>query len=109
MTSRADRIRVLNDNLRRHFAGGTIVVTRGVRDLSDDVIRRIGDAVSEFDGFNTDNDPYGEHDFGSVIVDGKTVFFKIDAYDITMGGHSPDPADPEVTRRVLTIMLADEN
>jgi hypothetical protein len=36
------------------------------------------------------------------------VLFKIDAYDRAQRGRSPDPADPAVTHRVLTIMLADE-
>jgi hypothetical protein len=36
------------------------------------------------------------------------VFFKIDYYDVAMRLHSPDPADPEVTERVITVMLAEE-
>ena len=38
----------------------------------------------------------------------RTIFFKIDYYDRTLTHHSPDPADPAVTERVITIMLADE-
>jgi hypothetical protein len=29
-------------------------------------------------------------------------------YDQNLAMHSPDPADPAVTQRVITIMLADE-
>ena len=34
--------------------------------------------------------------------------FKIDYYDAGMRGHSPDAAESTLTRRVLTIMLAEE-
>ena len=61
-----------------------------------------------FDDFCAANDPYGEHDFGVVEAEGHTIFFKIDCYDRELNYGSPDPADPAVTERVLTIMLAEE-
>ena len=54
------------------------------------------------------NDPYGAHEFGAVDVAGEKVFFKVDAYDANLEYGSPDPADPSVTTRVLTILLASE-
>jgi Protein of unknown function (DUF3768) len=54
------------------------------------------------------NDPHGEHDFGSFEYSGQTIFWKIDYYDMRLKWGSPDPADPAVTRRVLTILLAEE-
>jgi Protein of unknown function (DUF3768) len=53
-------------------------------------------------------DPHKEHDFGSYKVGDRTVFWTIDAYNKAMDGGSEDPADPEQTERVLTIMLAEE-
>jgi Protein of unknown function (DUF3768) len=52
--------------------------------------------------------PHQEHDFGSFNAEGETIFFKIDYFDKAMTYHSPDPADPSVTERVITIMLAQE-
>jgi hypothetical protein len=34
--------------------------------------------------------------------------FKIDYYDKGLSFHSPDPADPTVTERIITVMLAEE-
>ena len=61
-----------------------------------------------FDDFCHANDPHEEHDFGAFDADGHKVFFKIDYFDESLSYHSPDPADPSVTKRVITIMLAEE-
>ena len=53
-------------------------------------------------------DPYGEHDMGRFTVGGEDYYWKIDYYDRNLEFHSPDPADPSVTIRVLTIMRVDE-
>jgi len=102
------RVRTLNDLLRRYRLGGQVVLTPGVLALGLDLLLLIDDAVARFDAFTPDNDPYGEHDFGLVRVQGHVVLFKIDYYDLDRCGHSPDPADPNVTCRVMTLMLADE-
>ena len=65
-------------------------------------------AVSAFEAFTADNNPHGERDFGSFSLGGERLFWKIDYYDKALHFGSPDPADPVVTRRVLTIMLASE-
>jgi len=41
-------------------------------------------------------------------ADGHKIMFKIDYFDSSLAQHSPDPADPAVTQRVITIMLAEE-
>jgi hypothetical protein len=103
-----DKIRDLNDALRTTLVGGEITLTVGVAMLDSDVIREITVALQTYDDFTDDNDPYGEHDFGTMTVKGHEVIFKIDYYDTALKFHSPNAADPEVTIRVLTIMLADE-
>lgn len=108
MNDQTARIRALNDDLRRLHRGGTIVLTPGIQALAECTLRRVDVAIANFTAFDPENDPYDEHDFGSVSVAGETAFFKIDYYDLDLRNHSPDPADPNVTRRVLTIMLAEE-
>ena len=103
-----NRIRDLNDNLRRSLSGGRVVMTNGVAVLGEQLVARIVQAVRSFDGFDPDNDPHGEHDFGSFEIDGEKLFFKIDYYDKTLTFGSPDPSNPTITERVLTIMLASE-
>jgi hypothetical protein len=107
-TSQANRIRALNDDLRQHLIGGGAVITLGVAALGQDAVDRIVQTVAVFDDFCHVNDPYEEHDFGSFEVEGETIFFKIDYFDRTLTHHSPDPANPAVTERVITIMLANE-
>jgi hypothetical protein len=103
-----EAIRTLNDALRTTFEGGRVLVTQGVRALPLEVNAAALSAVQAFDAFTPENDPYGEHDFGSFELQGARIMWKIDYYDPSLTGGSEDPADPEVTTRVLTIMLAEE-
>ena len=106
--SKTDRIRALNDAFRRTFVGGAVMITAGVEAMPLDQRRSLLQKVRGFEAFGEDNDPHGEHDFGAVDVAGVCCFFKIDYYDRKTEFGSPDPADPAVTTRVLTIMRADE-
>ena len=101
----------LNDAFRRNLSGDDVhfvYLTRGVSDLHFSAQMEIVRRVRAFDAFGPNNDPHGEHDFGSFEYAGQSIFWKIDYYDTEMQRGSPDPADPAVTRRVLTIMLAEE-
>jgi len=108
MTTKTEVIRVLNDELRQNLATGTALMTAGVAALGAEAVARIVKAIAVYDDFCHANDPYEEHDFGSFEVDGHKIFFKIDYYDKSRTYHSPDPSDPSVTERVITIMLAEE-
>ena len=72
--------------------------------IQDQIIRK----VQAFEGFCPDNDPWGEHDFGSFEHGGELIYWKIDCYDAQMDHGSPDPTDPDQTTRVLTVLLAEE-
>ncbi len=102
----AAKIAALNDHARRSFTGCRVVITQGVQTLNN--LPDLLDQVRWYNAFTPDNDPYGEHDFGSFRHAEATIFWKIDTYDADLQMHSPDPSDPAVTTRVLTIMLADE-
>lgn len=54
------------------------------------------------------DDDRTERDRGEIEFEGETVFFAIDAYDLDLHYGSEDPADPAVTRRVMTIMLRED-
>ena len=108
MTDKTARIRELNDLLRQTWLTGKVYMTEGVRALPDELQSRIAEKVQTFTAFTPDNDPHGEHDFGAFTVDGTKVFWKIDYYDQSMEMGSPDPASVALTKRVLTIMLAEE-
>ena len=112
MTTETDRTKTianLNDQTRKYMGVfGQAVMAPGIAEMSDLDKNAILDLVGKFDDFTEDNDPYGEHDFGSFGYNGKTIFWKIDYYNPTMDGGSEDPANPQQTKRVLTIMLSHE-
>ncbi|MGO6798486.1 DUF3768 domain-containing protein [Rhizobium ruizarguesonis] len=105
---KAAAVRTLNDAFRRNPTAGRAVITPQVSALPHDRRLALLMAVVGFDDFNAGNDPYNEHDFGAIEQDGVSYFWKIDYYDLDYDMGSPDPANPHVTHRVLTIMRADE-
>ena len=107
------RIRELNDEFRKSGSGvslphGRKMITAGVKALGAANTVAIALKVITFNAFNDSNDPHGEHDFGSFDHNGEKIFWKIDYYARDMEHGSPDPSDPAVTCRVLTVMLASE-
>ncbi len=98
------RIAELNDNFRRH--GRQYTYTAGVIALGGDDLAEIMEAVASFNKFGENNDPYGEHDFGTVVWRSHKIFWKIDYYDAATKYYK-DPLAPTCWR-VLTVMLAEE-
>lgn len=106
-----------NDAFRRSILGtnpaadalqGQFVMTRGVAALGPDAQLALTRSVASFDAFNADSDPHGWHEMGVIDLDGTTVWFKIDLYDVDYQYGSSEPSDPEQTRRVLTLLLPSE-
>lgn len=122
---RTARIARLNDRARQAMGlACTAFATVGFRSLSEADQSRVRELIETYDAFDEDSDPHGERDFGAVyqLGDGRwttdrpkvrdnereRVFWKLDYYDRDLRFGSEDPANPAVTRRVLTIMLSDE-
>jgi len=110
MSQASDKIRELNDAFRtgKRSDLGEIVTTYGVTAHDSAFLAKAMLMTQTFNAFTSDNDPHGEHDFGSFEIDGELVYWKIDYYDKAMEYGSEDPADEGVTCRVLTILLASE-
>lgn len=98
------RIARLNDATRENALN--YMATRGILALDPSIVSDIYIGVQNFKDFTEDNDPYGEHDFGSFTVAGNKIFWKIDYYDQELSGWC-DPLHPDC-RRILTIMLAED-
>jgi hypothetical protein len=93
----------LNDRFRGMCLD--VYYTSGVRNGINDLIS-LSRSVESFSRFTEDNDPYGEHDFGSLKFEGQKILWKIDYYDQDLK-YWCDPLD-KACRRVLTVMLAEE-
>ena len=106
--STSERIRALNDAFRQQRAALLDWHRLDAAGDHDGAADEGAAKVRAFDAFTDDNDPHGEHDFGSVDEGGVRCFWKIDCYDRATEFGSPDPTDSAVTTRVLTIMRADE-
>ncbi len=105
---KTERIRELNDALRRTFTGGKVVMTASVQSLPADTVARALSKMRTFNEFTADNDPYGEHDMAIYTVNGEEFRWKIDYYNTTLDAGSEDPSNPADTTRVLTLMLASD-
>jgi hypothetical protein len=106
---RAERIARLNDDLRTKGVGGRILITRGVHALTGADVSDLLKSLAAFDDFDADSDPHGERDFGVFDFRGAELMWKIDYYsDTELRFGSNDPSNPDVTQRVLTVLLTEE-
>ena len=104
----AAEIARLNDEFRKDLLSGHIVMTMGVRALARQTQFKALKAIQDFDDFTPDNDPWAHHDFGEVIADSHRIWWKIDCFSKDLRFGSPNPADPSVTTRVMTILTPAE-
>ena len=103
METHCSNIAKLNDKFRKTWQD--VVFTPGVMTSTKHHLG-LAQAIESFSLFNEDNDPYGEHDFGSLVYEDQKVLWKIDYYDQTLS-HWCDPLDSRC-RRIMTVLLAEE-
>lgn len=99
------KIRTLNNQLRRNDIGGDVFIANSITRWGPSFVTAVREAVRNQLIFAPGDDPDGTQEFGSLKVDSTLVYWKIDYFE--KGNEpflSPDPADPNVTWRVLTIM-----
>ena len=113
MAINTQSIACINDAFRQNPTRlGRMIVTRCVMNLADrhdDAFAQLIRAVRDFRAFTSDNDPYGEHDFGAIDLLGQKWFWKIDYFaDETCTRGADNPGHSEACFRVLTIMHASE-
>jgi hypothetical protein len=110
ISQHAEKIAALNDKLRTTLDpnSGQVMLTQGLTSLGNAFVQAALAKLKAFNVFTEDNDPHGEHDFGSFEIDSRMLFFKIDYYAPDMQHGSEDPSDPSQTARVLTLMLPEE-
>ena len=105
---RAEAIARLNDHLRTTGTGGMIMITQNVKRITGFEAETLAAELAAYEDFDPSGDPHGERDFGCMTLWGYDLLWKIDYYDNDLKFGSDDPSDPEVTRRVLTVMLASD-
>jgi hypothetical protein len=109
MDLRTQRIRALDDHLRKHPTSDVAIMTPGIAALGQEAANRIIKTITTFDDFCHANNPYENHDNGSFEADGRTVSFKIEHYERPPDSPSVGPVDQPDRVRVITVMLAEEN
>jgi len=102
------RIAALNDRIRKTNEGGITFLSRDVALMAGAKTVDLLKQVADYDRFTKANDPQGERNRGAVLLFGKEVLWEIGYYDEQAVGPSKDPANADVTTRIMTIMLASE-
>ncbi len=98
-------VAAMNDQFRVKGLGNGWILRPHVRSLDAESLLQLLGKIQAFTGFPK-NDP---HNFGSVELDrDEEYFWKIEHFDHEQKFQSADPSNPCVTRRVMTVMRADE-
>lgn len=115
MTDQLSRIAALNDRVRQGLdPRARVVITAAcVAALSEDgpsaMLQTQAALLMAIDRCEFAPDERDERRRGEVMFRGRPIRFAIDYYDRSLEWGSEDPADPDVTTRVMTIMLPQDD
>ena len=107
--NQSERIRELNDAFRTTLIGGRVVLSAGVRILSECLRRRVMRTLQSSRALRSFGKPNPEHESGTFTVQDIEFYWTIDYYDSTPEFAVRDPSDQVSTKRVLTLMLSSEH
>ena len=102
-------IRALNDTFRKTFDGSQIHCSPGILDLPFETQERIVQRIRRYRNFSSRTDPEKLHNRGRMEVGQMVIHWEIHCFNLDLSDHSPDPANPIVSRRYLLVMLAEES
>ena len=102
-------IRSLNDAFRLSFTSTELHVSPGVLELSIGTQTEILDRVRNYRNFTEDNDPSMLHNKGQFDCQGHNIVWEIYCMNNDGRGESPDPANLDLTRRHMMVLLEDES
>jgi hypothetical protein len=91
----------LRCNLKVDGVIGQLMFTRNAIEALGDNITVLLQEIGSFNDFNKDNDPHKEHDFGKIVLFGRTWFWKFDYYEKSIRSFGHDV-------HLLTIMEASD-
>ncbi|WP_350335248.1 DUF3768 domain-containing protein [Coralliovum pocilloporae] len=102
------KIGAMNDAFRRSLKGGRVETTAGIDALNTYTQMCAFQLVRDAKSLSGHTDPFDERDFGAFAIGAHRLIWKIEYLDTDTGGKSTDPSNPNITTRVLKLMLADE-
>lgn len=116
MTDQLSRIAALNDRVRQGLdpTARVVITAACVAVLAeasgpDAMLETQAALLMAIDGCEFAPDERNERRRGEVLFRGQPIRFVIDYYDRSLEWGSEDPADPDTTTRVMTIMLPQDN
>jgi hypothetical protein len=104
---RAQRIRALDDHLRKNPTADIAIMTPGIAALGREAVDRIIKSITAFAEVCYANDPHEDHHAGSFAEEGHVISFKIDHYE--RPAKSAEWTGHADRVRIITVMLAEEN